>query len=101
MNHEMRFRKRPVEVNAVQYTRRFAWPDWFCDAVSDKKIITYNTGKFSAPGVDCFCTIQTPEGLMRANEGDWIIQGVQGEIYPCKPDIFECTYEQVIEARSA
>ena len=39
--------------------------------------------------------IQTLEGEMRANIGDWIIRGVKGEFYPCKPDIFEQTYEKV------
>jgi len=39
--------------------------------------------------------IDTLEGVMTANKGDYIIQGVQGEIYPCKPDIFEMTYEIV------
>lgn len=39
--------------------------------------------------------IETLEGTMRANVGDWIITGVKGERYPCKPDIFEATYEEV------
>ena len=39
--------------------------------------------------------IETLEGTMRANAGDWIIRGVKGELYPCKPDIFEATYEPV------
>jgi hypothetical protein len=38
--------------------------------------------------------IDTPEGTMRAERGDWIIRGIQGEIYPCKPDIFEASYEE-------
>jgi hypothetical protein len=38
-------------------------------------------------------TITTLEGVMRADPGDWIIRGVKGEFYPCKPDIFEATYE--------
>lgn len=41
---------------------------------------------------DCFL-IQTLEGVMRAYPGDWIIRGVKGELYPCKPDIFDATYE--------
>lgn len=41
--------------------------------------------------------IETLEGTMTANPGDWIITGVKGEQYPCKPDIFEATYEQVEE----
>ena len=39
--------------------------------------------------------IETLEGVMRADPGDWIIQGVKGEVYPCKPDIFTATYEAV------
>jgi hypothetical protein len=39
--------------------------------------------------------IDTPEGVMRANPEDWVIRGVKGEFYPCKPDIFEATYEEV------
>lgn len=43
---------------------------------------------------DTEVVIQTLEGTMRANPGDWIITGVKGEKYPCKPDIFEATYER-------
>ena len=39
--------------------------------------------------------IQTLEGVMKASPGDWIIRGVKGELYPCKPDVFEATYEEV------
>jgi len=39
--------------------------------------------------------IETLEGKMKANKGDWIIKGVKGELYPCKPDVFEMTYEKV------
>lgn len=39
--------------------------------------------------------IETLEGTMKANKGDWIIKGVKGELYPCKPDVFEMTYEKV------
>ena len=41
--------------------------------------------------------IETLEGVMKANKGDWIIRGVKGELYPCKPDVFEMTYEKVKE----
>lgn len=44
-----------------------------------------------------YADIKTLEGTMRANNGDWIIQGVNGEIYPCKPDIFEKTYDIIGE----
>jgi len=43
--------------------------------------------------------IQTLEGIMTANIGDWVIEGVNGEFYPCKPDVFEKTYEEVQEAK--
>ena len=39
--------------------------------------------------------IETLEGVMKADKGDWIIKGVKGELYPCKPDVFEITYEKV------
>ena len=39
--------------------------------------------------------IETLEGTMKANKGDWIIKGVKGELYPCKPDVFEMTYKKV------
>lgn len=45
--------------------------------------------------------IKAPEGTMAANPGDWIIRGVQSEFYPCKPDIFEQTYEEVEAASEA
>jgi hypothetical protein len=44
-----------------------------------------------------YCDIKTLEGTMRGDYGNYIIKGVQGEIYPCKPDIFESTYEKVDE----
>ena len=40
--------------------------------------------------------IETLEGTMKADPGDWIIRGVKGELYPCKPDVFEMTYKKVI-----
>ena len=89
----MKYRKKPVVIEAVQYTSRFDWPDWFHDAVSEERIRTYNTGKFQDPTQPCWAVIATLEGDMMAKEGDFIIKGVQGEFYPCKPDIFEMTYE--------
>ncbi len=50
---------------------------------------------------DRMTIIRTLEGDMVANEGDWIITGVKGEKYPCKPDIFEMTYEPVTEIGEA
>jgi hypothetical protein len=80
----MRYRKKPVEVEAFRY-HVDPIPDWFMDKVSDLTVIMRET----------FCQIMTLEGEMRGQNGDWIIQGVTGEIYPCKPDIFLATYEPV------
>ncbi len=89
----MKYRKKPVIIDAVKLERRFGWPDWFHNAVTNNEIITHGLGKFGEGEV--FCEIKTLEGVMRANEGDYIIKGIKGEIYPCKPDIFEATYEAV------
>lgn len=89
----MKFRKKPVVIEAVQYGRRFDWPDWFHDAVTLNKVIVYGTGKFANSEEPCYCLIHTLEGTHRCDEYDWVIRGVKGELYPCKPDIFQLTYE--------
>lgn len=93
----MQFRKKPVVIEAMQFQRRsngtIPYPDWFDDAVTRNDIILRNTGKFNDPTRPAYCEIKTLEGVMRADEGDWIIRGVRGELYPCKPDIFAVTYE--------
>lgn len=88
----MKFRKKPVVIDAFKLNDRgFVEDDWFWDAVSNNEIITHNFGKnYSEPA---WCEIHTLEGVMKASNGDYIIRGVNGEIYPCKPDIFEKTYE--------
>ena len=78
----MKYRKKPVVVEAFRYYID-PRPDWFQDKVTLNEIITYET----------HCNINTLEGVMRGEYGDYIIQGVMGEIYPCKSDIFELTYE--------
>lgn len=83
-----RFRKLPVEVEAVQFTG-----DNVAEVAQflEWEIDHYQTG--TADEV----IIETLEGDMRANVGDWVIKGVAGEAYPCKPDIFSVTYEPVEE----
>lgn len=89
----MKYRKKPVEVEAFKLGVDYI-PDWFMDKVTTNDI-------FLRPGIpgigDMSADITTLEGLMRANYGDFIIKGVAGEIYPCKPDIFMQTYELVEE----
>ena len=81
----LRFRKRPVVVEAIRY-----WPGQTCAAVAEFMDVHHEEH-------DCWddaeWLIPTLEGDMWAKPGDWIIRGVQGEFYPCKPDIFEATYE--------
>lgn len=83
----MKFRKKPVVIEAIQFTgdSSFAqminhWGKSFDDVTSQKD------------GKENFF-IETLEGDHCACVGDWIIKGVKGEFYPCKPDIFEMTYE--------
>jgi hypothetical protein len=91
------YRKKPVAIEAFQFQRRnngpVPYPDWYDDAVTRNDIITHNTGKWHDPTQPAYCEIKTLEGVMRANEGDWIIRGIKGEIYPCRDDIFAATYE--------
>jgi len=86
-----KFRKKPVVIEAIQWT-----------GVNTDEVLSF---------VECSASIrrkaykridnnheiviETLEGDMTASKGDWIIRGVKGEVYPCKPDIFEATYESV------
>lgn len=87
----MKFRKKPVVIEAFQWQPdrpATDCPEWFIRAVD-----IWAAGVFKV--ADGSVGIRTLEGEMRAMPQDWIIQGVKGEIYPCKPDIFEATYEAV------
>jgi hypothetical protein len=82
----MKFRKKPVVIEAMQVTGNNT-PE-ILEFCPDAYIIGNMESK------ECF-NIKTLEGTMLAIPGDWIIKGVKGEFYPCKPDIFEQTYERV------
>lgn len=89
-----KFRKKPVEIEAVHHDGTvesahavMAW----ADPLTLGTVLTVpekGTERWTV-------VIETLEGAMAASPGDWIIRGVQGEFYPCKPDIFEQTYEEV------
>jgi hypothetical protein len=81
-----RYRKKPVVVEAMQL------PALGEDA-SDELVDWLQAGGILSDR-DEGVAIETLEGTMRGDPGDWIIKGVQGEFYPCKPDIFEATYER-------
>ena len=81
----MKFRKKPVEIEAMEFTNETK--DQVYNFVTCNKSASFDGGT-SHPTLK----IQTLEGVMTARVGDWIIKGVNGEFYPCKPDIFEQTY---------
>lgn len=82
MNGPKRYRKKPVVIEALQWTG-----DW--EPV--REFILGGGGFAHVAGEELL--IETEEGVMHASPGDWIIKGVASEFYPCKPDIFEATYE--------
>ena len=104
----MKYRKKPVVIDAVQ----LLWSTWseMCEHAGVGKL---SDGKPEGCYVDADgqrtnhtdgrigLNIPTLEGLMLGIEGDWIIRGVKGELYPCKPDIFAATYEPVEAAGGA
>ena len=85
----MKFRKKPIEIEAIPLSRaNFDLIEEFTNGAAD----TFFTPNNGSEAVSCM--IKTLEGDMKATEGDWIIKGVNGEFYPCKPDIFKKTYEK-------
>ena len=97
-----KYRKKPVVIEAFQYdgdlidsTGYYYVPEW-AQYANFEGILYYGDYK-GKPG-ELF--IKTLEGNMHVNVGDYIIKGIQGEIYPCKPSIFEATYEKVNDENS-
>lgn len=84
-----KFRKRPVIIEARQFTLELD----LCEL--DSLVDWCNGAKAYREGDLKGIVIDTLEGEMFASPGDWIIEGISGEYYPCKPDIFEKTYEVV------
>lgn len=111
-----RYRKKPVVIEAALFDGQLVGlrgsdgrvepltcPTWFpaVNRVLDAPRWAAQVGKLDLGQVvrcDGSLFIGTLEGTMEARPGDWIIRGVKGEIYPCKPDIFAATYEPVDEA---
>ncbi len=82
-----KYRKKPVEVEAVQ---------WIGDNYYEIERFVGGDVSYKYPAEEKNLTIATLEGNITASNGDFIIKGVKGEFYPCKPDIFYETYEEVI-----
>lgn len=89
----MKYRKKPVVIEAFKFYVD-PMPDWFTDKVTENKIILNNCNHNKYESHQAYCEIETLEGTMIAYGGDYIIQGVEGGIYPCKERIFEATYEK-------
>lgn len=92
-----KYRKKPVVIEAVQFN-----PDGLLPGPSHRKelpdgvVVVKHSPNADNYGYEGFeFGIDTLEGMMKVQRGDWIIKGVKGEYYPCKPDIFEATYEEV------
>lgn len=91
----MKYRKKPVVIEAFQYDGDIAninAPEWAIAAINNGAMF-YDSEDSEKPTCELF--IRTLEGNHHVSVGDYIIQGVNGELYPCKPDIFEKTYEKV------
>jgi hypothetical protein len=101
-----KYRKKPVVIEAVQLT----WRNWneICDFVpkpwfvrgtmldEEGKPLPEGQYRFANNNEELGLIIRTLEGELLAKGNDWIIKGVKGEFYPCKPDIFAQTYEEVL-----
>lgn len=84
----MKFRKKPVIIDAVQWTGENGKEiHEFCPVARRANAIAHPS--------KTLLFIETLEGTMQAKPNDWIIKGVAGEFYSCKPDIFEKTYERI------
>lgn len=91
-----KYRKKPIVIEAVQWNggnidEIVEFVD-FSTLPNDDEHVDPGIGYTPAMGT---IEIPTLEGIMTANARDWIIRGVKGEVYPCKPDIFDATYEAV------
>jgi len=87
------YKKKPVNIQAVQWKggELSETPKWISEALY--KNISRDNGAIMRMRDVIY--IRTLEGVMIASDGDYIIKGVQGELYPCKPDIFKLTYDKL------
>ena len=89
-----KYRKKPVVIEAFKWTadsEQQEDPLWIVHAINQGIVTFEDSGTENISMM-----IETLEGTHRANRGDFIIKGINGELYPCKPDIFEQTYELVV-----
>lgn len=84
-----------TKINAIRVQQRFAWPDWFHDAVTQNLIVTHGIGKFGSGPV--FCTVKTFDGWAMAGDGQWIVSAIPGEFAVMSDAAFSRRYEPVEE----
>lgn len=89
-----KFKKKPVVIEALQYNGD-VYSDIGIFLPLNRNIGVVSDSPFYVRENELY--IKTLEGHMHVNKGDWVIKGVHGEYYPCKPDIFDKTYEKVEE----
>ena len=94
----MKYRKKPVVVEAFLLVDddTLKWPDWM-RACLGSQYGTVNWAYHEETGALCGLLISTPFGRLCAPFGSWIIRANEGELYPCKPSVFDATYEPVEE----
>lgn len=90
-----KYRKKPVIIEARQWDGTVLQAHLLMDWMMGKTAVHLECEECTKEPGAHWLTIDTLEGTMIAATGDWIIEGVKGEFYPCKPDIFEMTYEKV------
>ena len=89
----MNYRTKIITVEAIQFTRHGKWDDWFREAIKKGIVAVFGTGKLGVG--ECYAEIKSSKFTTKvAHEGDYIIKSKDGEISPCKPDIFEKLYEK-------
>lgn len=93
-----KYRKKPVVCEAVQMLAPLneeettAYPMWQLEAIQSGKVRPYSDGTFH---------VSTEEGLILGQPGDYLVKGIEGELYPCKASIFEASHEKVEDAPPA
>lgn len=93
----MKYKKKPVEVQAFKLGVDYFFSPILEEAIRRNQLVFSDSKLY--PNDKITAQIKTLEGIMIADNGDYIIIGVKGEIYPCKPDIFELTYERVEDGK--
>lgn len=97
-----KFRKKPVVIDAIK--NEGEWLPivaWLQDLAGSHFVFKMGELPPITRKPDGSLNIQTLEGTMRADVGDWVLRGVKGEFYPCKPDIFDATYEPALSPTTA